>query len=308
MSAWVSGVYYSGTTDYEILSKEYFGETHDSNNHVHHSSSHIKKMATQSWFSGSAATQIGQKIHGMLEDMLAGKSHDVVLQEGAKNTAKYLAQKQALDERGLPYTLCTKTDYGKLVARKKQTQGLVRSLSAIDVAVEPIVLVDQEVVEKTQDKSPLLQWARAVAMKARPDLLIKQVDGSFVLADWKTTSERSLSGILKQLSQMDYVFSLCWYRDALRCLGVDVQSKVKFYFLPDDQDMGYIPITVNLDDPEIYAHLVAKVTSTPMEVLDAQYRYMNAGGTWELEHNGKYSEVNLVENDTDSDGAIEFEL
>ena len=265
--------------EFELWDLNYHSAMTDPHGQLYYSSTQVKNLCNLQRKSDSAAKTLGNHTHKMAEAMLLGTHHELVQQVAKKNSKAYNEQKASLDAAGKSYSLLTKTEFDLVTMRKSQITPLVQGLRHNSILVESIGLVSSGTPKKTL--TGLDSWAQPLAMKARPDLLIKDIDKEvWTIADWKTTSETSLPGIIRQIHSYNYYFSLVWYATVLQTLGYTINTKALLLVLPPKGEL--ITLQLDLAQPAMAERYIHPLIQRPMDAVVAEFDNFDSGRTIEL--------------------------
>ena len=249
-------VFSTGICPHPLVNDDYHAATFDSDGNQHLSSSRAKGIMHKSFFvGGTSASEKGSKIHQMIDDLITHGEHDVIQQTARKGTKAYHAQLADLEEKypKRNFTLCTASEYTTISTAYLQVQAIVNTLKDAPTLVERSFFVDTRDLVSYADRTGnyLAKFLGAHALKARPDLLVKQPSGKWTLIDFKTTAKQTLGQMEQQSWFLDYFFSLAFYKLVLEICGYTIADNAFIYFLPSSGSVHGCLISVNLTDLDL---------------------------------------------------------
>lgn len=268
---------------YSLIKSQYHSDIHYKGD-KYASSSYIKAMRRGSWFGGSNSSKIGQEIHEMFENILNGHQHHIeeqVAQKGSKKYVKQLADLEELLPKGR-FSLCTKSNYSKMMERQHQIKLWLKPRPELQGGMTEYLIFESLHPDGRQFLGPqeerLAAWLEAGGVnlvKCAIDYVTCVGARGNVIVDWKTTSQDNVRSIYWDTFNLDYIFSIMYYRMCLQLTSIACVPESYLVFFPTG---GVGPITLEIDTrSDAVAQYMDKVTSVPLTQHRQQFNRLYAG-------------------------------
>ena len=264
----------SSHSSFEELRNGYHDRLFDGEGCPYLSSSTIKNLFKESWSKDTAATKIGERVHDMFCKMANGKDYLIVKAKKRKNSKAYveeLAEYEATaTEEGKILELCNQTDYDSLKPSYNVAKKFFSSIKFAKKEAEAMAFVTAKEIAEIDIKSlspefiAMHHWIveSKCGVKCAADLIVTPIGSKqHKIYDYKRSAKRNPTDLTWQIHNLNYAFSVFFYRYVLELIGHKTNPLCTLLMLTDLD----IPIQFDIDttDHKIYETYVAPILAKP---------------------------------------------